>query len=391
MNYKLEGRDILSNNEQLGPYPDHLLKRVNVPTNWIPGNQPKRKSHHDAAKGASGLSAKGNFKQGRTEPLFKSVLQARQPLKKNNLEPNPVAEKQAPIPDDPRIRSRHLKSVCYMLGADAVGICEVPEYAMYLEKQNSDEPVNCDWKYAIVIAKRKDARTCSASNGYDWIMNCTNHVAYTMLYNISEALANYMRRLGFDAYTSNANNYVTVMTSLLIASGIGECGRMGIAVNPFFGGGIKSCAVLTNMELEIDKPIDFGLMEYCKTCGICSEVCLSKAISPENDLVEYNGYKKYKMEYSRCAALQSSLTTGGACARCANFCPWNRPDIGPEFYKDWDGDLKKLYESVDARAAYLRERNFVTEEHENRRWWFDLAENEEGELVIPSQTKYTEY
>ncbi len=397
MNYKLEGRDILFNNEQIGPYPDHLLKRVDKPTNWIEGNEPKRKSHRDAAssKGPGpngGLSSKENFKQKRTEPLFMSVLQTRQPLKQNNLHPNPIAEKKAPIPDDPRVRARHLKSVAYMLGADAVGICEIPEYGLFYEKQNSDEPVNFgDWKYAIVMAKRKDTRTCAASNGYDWIMNCTNHVAYTALYNMSEALANYMRRLGFDAFTSNANNYVTVMPTLLIHAGIGESGRLGIAVNPFFGGAIKSCAVLTNMELEVDKPIDFGLQEFCKTCGICAEVCLGKSISPDNDRVEYNGYEKFKMDYSRCAALQNSITNGSGCSRCANFCPWNRPDVGPEFYKDWDGDVEKLYESVRARAAYLRERNFVTEEHETRRWWFDLAENEDGELIIPPHTKITEY
>ena len=75
------------------------------------------------------------------------------------------------------------------------------------------------------------------------------------------------------------------------------------------------------------------------------------------------------------------------CGRCANFCPWTRPDIGPEFYKDWNGDVEKLYESVRDRAAYLRNNNFNTDAHKTRRWWFDLIENEDGELIIPGGPK----
>ena len=34
---KLKYHDILYNDAQLGPYPDHLLKRVDKPTNEMPG------------------------------------------------------------------------------------------------------------------------------------------------------------------------------------------------------------------------------------------------------------------------------------------------------------------------------------------------------------------
>ncbi len=386
MNKQWEGRDILYNDEQLGPYPDHLLKRVDRPTNWIEGNEPKRKAHADSAKGTV-VRTRGK-KAVYTTPIFRSIDDVRRHLMDVSQDPNPVAEKKAPIPDDPRVRSRHLKSLGYFTGADAVGICAIPEYGKYLDTDGSPQGLGTarpfdgsEYKYAIVLVKRKDPQTAGASNGIDWVYNTCNHECYIQLYHQSETVARYLRRLGYKALASNFANYVTVMTSMVIAAGLGESGRLGIAVNPFFGPNLKAACVLTDMELEPDKPIDFGLQEFCKTCGLCSEVCPSKAISRDNDMVEYNGYLKYKMDYNKCVDRGIVGQTG--CGRCANFCPWTRPDVGPEFYRDWDGDVEKLYKSVRARAAYLRENNFTSEAHKTRRWWFDLIENDVGDLVVP--------
>jgi len=393
MNYKLPGRDILFNNEQLGPYPDHLLKRVDRPTNWISDDGPKRKFQSDVAKPTVKREGppRDDVKRptgGRSEPMFQSVLNVRQFLKQSLYHPNPVADKQAPIPDDPRVRARHIKSFGYFLGADQIGICKIPEYAVFKDGPDG-KLINCDYKYAIVIVHRKDPVTTNASNGYDWVFNCCNHVVYSKLMMWTEVISNYIRRLGFDAQTSCVRNYYTVMPSLMIAAGLGESGRLGICVNPFFGANVKGAAVMTNMELEPDKPIDFGLQEYCKKCGICAEVCLSGMFSKDNEQVEYNGYKKFKIDYTKCVDFNTKLKTG-ACGRCANLCPWNRPDVGPDFYKDWDGNLQFLYDSVDARAKYLREHNFRTEESTNRKWWFDLCQDENGDLIIPPGTRFTE-
>ena len=305
--------------------------------------------------------------------------------------PNPVAHKVAPIPDDPRVLSRHIKSLGYFLGADLMGICEIPDYAMFLDDTGGNEfiadSIRYDYKYAIVLVKRKQTRTTMASDGHDWIFDACSHQCYNQLIHWSETIANYIRRLGFDATGSYLGYYSTVMTSLLLAAGLGESGRMGIAVNPFFGPNFKSACVLTSMPLEPDKPIDFGLQEFCKTCGICAEQCVSKAISRDNELVEYNGYQRFKMDYDRCAMLGKSNARGEGCGRCSNLCPWNRPDSDPEFFRDWDGDIQTLHASARRREKYLRENNFIPEESKTKKWWFDLKE-ENGDLVIPETSKY---
>lgn len=384
MDYKLEGREILFNNEQLGPYPDHLLKRVDVPTNAIPEGEPRAKSRRERAKPLS----EPEVRIGRTEPMFQSIGHVQKALDSLFKVVDPPAEKQAPIPDDPQVRSRHIKSFAYFLGVDMVGICEVPKYGLYADDQ-AGNPVDRKYRYAIVLVKRQDPKSTLASDGNDWIINACTHSAFMNLSCWSEAIADYIRRLGFEAMGSNNKNSLGVMPSLLIAAGIGESGRLGIAVNPFFGANYKAVAVMTNMELMPDKPIDFGLQEYCKTCGLCAQRCVSGAISKDNEIIEYNGYAKYKFDYVRCATLQANTKKGGSCGRCMLTCPWNRPDSMPGDFKDWDGDLNYLYDSVNARADYLKEHDFVDEENSKKKWWFDLVENREGELVIPEGSKYT--
>ena len=394
MNYKLKNSDILYNNEQLGPYPDHLLKRVNTPTNAIPGAQPQRKAHADSAEGRlkrrtdlpeAVMEAKKNMK-GKREPLAQALTQVRAHARTIKQTPNPVSEKLAPIPDDPRVLSRHIKSLGYFLGADAMGICEIPDYGIYLDDPDGN-PIGLDYKYAIIFAKRKNVETSFASSGFDAVFDACSHQCYQVLGQWTETVANYIRRLGYEALASNSRNYITVMPSMLLAAGLGESGRLGIVVNPFFGPNFKACCVVTNMPLEPDKPIDFGLQEYCKNCGICAEQCVSKAISRDNDRIEYNGYLKYKIDYEKCATLALMNKRGGSCGRCALMCPWNRPDSEPHDFKDWDGDIDKLYASVNARAEYLRANNFVTEESKTKKWWFDLQE-EDGRYVIPKHVKY---
>ncbi len=393
MNYKLKNREILYDDRQLGPYPDQLLKRVDRPTNWIADELPKRKSHDDSAEGSLGrrtdlppaVAEAVKSMKGKKEPLAQALTQIRAHARSIKGSPNPVSAQKAPIPEDPRVLSRHIKSLGYFLGADAMGICEIPEYAMYLDDPEGN-PIGTDYKYAIVFAKRKDPRTSFASDGYDAVFDACSHQCYQVLGQWSETVANYIRRLGYEALASNSRNYVTVMPALLLAAGIGESGRLGLVVNPFFGPNFKSCCVVTNLPLEPDKPIDFGLQEYCRNCDICSSQCMGRAISGDDELINYNGYLKYNIDYEKCAAFALVNKKGGTCGRCALMCPWNRPDSEPRNFENWDGSLDALYESVNARAQYLRERNFVCDESLENKWWLDLKE-ESGIYCIPEHVK----
>lgn len=222
----------------------------------------------DVYRGIAGKS--GIYQLVKREPVAQSFTEFMRPHLVNLRDAqNPVAEHKAPIPDDPRALARHIKSFGYFMGADAVGICEVPEYAVYLDDPKG-QPFENTYKYGIVLLKRKSMPTTMASTGRDRIFDACSHQAYQLLAIWTQTMTKYIRRLGYDALASNNSNYVTVMTSMVIAAGLGESCRMGFALNPFFGSNFKSACVLTNLPVLPDKPIDFGLKSYLyqKSCNV---------------------------------------------------------------------------------------------------------------------------
>jgi epoxyqueuosine reductase QueG len=136
---------------------------------------------------------------------------------------------------------------------------------------------------------------------------------------------------------------------------------------------------LTDLPLECDGPIDFGLQEYCAHCHICAEQCPMQAIS-YGDKEEYNGYLKWKLDNVKCATGVLTNPIGNICQRCTKTCPWNRRDNTPADFANWDGDLQTLVASVDRQAERLRANHFVEPEELREKWWFPLVR--EGEAVI---------
>ncbi|MGA3126238.1 MAG: 4Fe-4S dicluster domain-containing protein [Candidatus Korobacteraceae bacterium] len=384
MTNELKYRDVLYNDVQLGPYPLEKLRRVAKPTNAYVGPIARR----DPREHALAVSGRGDYGEAvkqrtpllnASEPLNAALAEVQRHI--NTIAKTPVAAKKAPIPDNPRVLSRHIKSLGYFLGADIVGICRLPESAVYANDMRG-QPIQPGFRYAIVALSRKMAKTVNASNGFDWIFGAVSFQAYQRLACQTETMANYIRRLGYEAEASNLWNYLTLMPQLIIEAGLGEVSRMGIAVNPFIGANFKAAAVLTNLPLEVDLPTDFGLQEYCQGCRICVELCPSKAI-PEGGKTVYNGYETWKLDERRCSSFSMLNSRGKICGRCTAMCPWNRPDVSPEHYADWDGNMDKILDEVNLRAQQLKEHNYSRATEKTDKWWFDLDLAADGSLIIP--------
>lgn len=374
MNYQY--RDILKNDAQLGPYPLEKLPRSIAPTTEYVG-EIKRRSRSDNGMRKAMESEAGKRMQERgtmyfdRDPLCSSLSTYQTYLSKFQLPE--VGAKKAPIPEDPRVRSRHIKSLGYFLGADMIGICKMPESAFYAEE------TKCDYPYAIVILNSKQRYVTRQSFGREWIDDPCSFQTYQRCACQAQVMASYLRRLGWRADPSIVGNYPTLMTQLVIEAGLGEESRLGIALNPFVGASFKVSAVLTDLELEIDKPIDFGLQEYCSGCNICAEQCPTQAIS-HGDKEEYNGYMKWQHDGVRCATGVINNKIGNICQRCTKVCPWNRRDVSPESLADWDGDIRSLHESVNRQAALRRENNFIEPEEKSDKWWLPLVR--EGDAIV---------
>jgi epoxyqueuosine reductase len=384
---RLRYHDILYDDSQLGPYPDHLLKRVPAPTNRIPGPVERRSERETvfnrSLMGDFGEELSREFKRlAERYPIVAAIQDLQLHIAAYGKRRDPVAAKKAPLPDDPRVMSRHLKALGYYLGADQVRIGPLAPSAVYSEDV-MQRPIEAPYKYAIVFAARKDARTLSGSNGWDDIVSPLSHQVYQKLALQTEVVANYLRRLGIEAVPSYMRSYLTLLPQIVLDAGMGEVSRMGIILNPFLGCNCKYAAVLTNLELEVDGYVDFGLQEYCENCTICAEQCPSHAITRGSQIL-HNGYYTWKLNARACSDFGILNKEGSVCGRCTKVCPWNRPDMGPHDFAEWDGSLDWLHNTVDEQRYRNIANSFVDPREYTNKWWFRL-EDRDGEVVVPTE------
>jgi NAD-dependent dihydropyrimidine dehydrogenase PreA subunit len=381
---RLKYRDILYNDDPIGPWPTHLLKRVDKPTNKIVGPI-KRRDERESAFGKSLFGEYGEeiqrefMRMTRRYPLGASFWDLQDHINTIVRKLNPVAPERAPIPDDPHVLSRHVKLLGHFLGADMVGIGPLSQSAVYTHNMKGRE-IEAPFKYAIVLLCRKHDPTISASNGWEEIVDPASFQAYQRLAMQTETMANYLRRLGFEAEASNMNRYRTLMPQIVLDAGLGEVSRMGIILNPFLGCNFKSACVLTNMELEIDGYIDFGLQEYCNECSLCAEQCPARAITRGKQIL-YNGYYTWKLNSKACSDFDVLNKEGCVCGRCTKVCPWHIPGQEPRDFAEWDGSIEWLHKRVDAQKERVIAGRYVDPTESTQKWWFPLDEVD-GKLVF---------
>ena len=379
--------DILRNNTQLGALAMHRIKHVEKPTNVITENIQRI----DARETAFSRAMRGDYgpavqreapRSSNKYPLNVSLSEIRQYI--GAAKANDIAPSVAPIPNDPNVLTRHIKRLGYFLGADLMGVCRLQPSAVYSHDMQGN-PIDVTGKFAIVIVMAKDYTTTEASNGRDWINTSLSYILYQRLAALSQTLANYIRRLGFPASAEHTGKTPggpkVLFPPLLLWSGIGEVSRAGIILNPFLGMNFKAAVVLTDMPMVPDRPVDFGLQDFCERCKICSEFCPGSAI-PTGSKTMYNGYETWKLNEQRCHSFRVLNKRGSYCGRCIKVCPWTRPDNMGNGLVRWavqrSGLARRIAVKIDRSSGRDKARS------ENK-WWFDI-EDVDG-ILTPASVK----
>jgi ferredoxin len=182
-------------------------------------------------------------------------------------------------------------------------------------------------------------------------------------------MAAHCRRMGYSSRThSNAHSEVIHNPAILMA-GLAEVSRIGdTLLNPFIGPRSKSIVFTTDLPMEIDRPIDFGLQDFCNQCRKCARECPCNAIT-FGPKVMFNGYEIWKADVEKCVKYRVTQSRGSACGRCMKMCPWNREDTV---------EARRLIDlSInvpEARAAIIQMDDELQNGKRNliKRWWFDL-------------------
>ena len=159
----------------------------------------------------------------------------------------------------------------------------------------------------------------------------TNGLAYSLAHVFSGRMMSFLRSLGYQSYGGDFNA-LGVAVGFGVLAGLGEYSRMGLLVSPRFGSMLRTCyLVVTDLPLAESRPIDAGILRFCKTCKKCARLCPSGALSMKDrpfwggeEPWQNEGIEGYYTRGKTCFSQMFKYPTN--CGVCQTVCPYNKLD-----------------------------------------------------------------
>ncbi|MFQ6086362.1 MAG: reductive dehalogenase [Candidatus Bathyarchaeia archaeon] len=241
---------------------------------------------------------------------------------------------------DPAKATKTVKRAAKYLGADLVGICLLDRRWVYSHTRAGKPIVFEDverWyeteqklvipeshRYVVVLATRMSEdlmryaplllEDAEVRHGYDKMQLVAGRVA------------EFIRQLGYHAIPMGNDTALSV--PLAIDAGIGQYGRITRLVTPEYGPLVRLAKVFTDLPMTTDKPIDFGLTEFCNACMKCVDACPVQALPRGPPAWEgptkSNLKRVLKWQQNPISCLTWWAKVGTGCAICFRVCPWSK-------------------------------------------------------------------
>ncbi len=253
----------------------------------------------------------------------------------------------------PEENSRMVRGIMRLLGADDIAIVELDENTEKLfytfdtdgkkinieHVTNPDEgedyrtiPKRCRWVivYTIKMSYELVRRLPS------WSAGATTYLGYAQGPFLQDRFQEVIRTLGYTCLGESRPNALGTSTGFGVLGGLGEMSRIEHQITPKRGLSVRVFKMVTDLPLEPTKPINTGVMDFCRTCKKCAELCPANVISSSTETTwEVPGpYKRpgvrswFKID-PRCISYWRQ--TGTACGFCFAVCPLTRPQSSSYF------------------------------------------------------------
>ena len=246
---------------------------------------------------------------------WKKLTKSRSIMGKPEMEKYAVTE--------PVVMSKLIKETAKIYGASLVGICRLERrwiYSHNIDGKPIGVPQEC--KYAIVTGIEMDAAAIKASPAF--AASTATGIAYSRMAFCVACLAEFIRNLGYVAIPMGNDTALSI--PLAIDAGLGELGRSGLLITPEHGSCVRLCKVFTDLPLEPDKPIEFGVRDFCKRCSECSLACEANAIQSEREpsfgtvcCSNNPGILRWPVNHDKCYSFW--IENGNDCSSCIAACP----------------------------------------------------------------------
>ena len=283
----------------------------------------------------------------------------------------------------PEEMARTVKAAARLYGAGLVGIAPMNETYVNLRQEKKDIvfedvdvpavtgtkfaiPRKMKWVVAIAIPMDLDLLSRAPTSLGDAATGLGySHSAFAVA-----SLAEFIRGLGYQAIPSVNDTALSV--PFAVEAGIGELSRLNKLVTPEFGPAVRLCKVFTDLPMAFDKPVDFGLVEFCKRCKKCAEACPSGALSFDDEPSfktrgPWNnpGHKAWFEDSYVCFRHWQQVDNG--CGICLASCPYTKGA------QAWVHEAVKATASIapaaDGFSRILDNAFGYGRQHDPEQWW----------------------
>ncbi|OBW62568.1 MAG: hypothetical protein A9183_06960 [Dehalococcoides mccartyi] len=179
-----------------------------------------------------------------------------------------------------------------------------------------------------------------------------------------------------------------------VLGGTGELCRETIICSPEYGTNIRRpVTMFTDLPLAPTKPIDSGIMEFCRTCMICADGCPSQALSREKDPtwdifmapdgtpVNRPGLRAYRCDI----VAASEYGCPFDCDRCQGVCPFNH---------DKTASIHSMIRATAGNTtmfnsffANMEKYTYPAKDWDMDAWWNRDLNNWSGDVLVGFQQK----
>ena len=268
----------------------------------------------------------------------------------------------------------HIKAASYFLGVDAVGLSRCPSWSWYSHDARGDVLIP-PHDQAVSMVIDQGFETMEGASGDDWISVAQSMRAYLRFSLLGGVIARQIRNLGYGAKAHTVLDGEVLQPPLLLLSGLGEVSRIGeVILHPYLGPRLKSGVVTTTLPFSHDKPIDFGLQNFCSNCQKCARECPSGAITAGPKTM-FNGYEIWKSDSQKCTTYRITTKGGAMCGRCMKTCPWNLEGLFAEAPFRWMATHMPQMAKGLAKLDDWAGRGSI---NPVKKWWWDIQITEDG-------------
>jgi len=231
---------------------------------------------------------------------------------------------------DPAEATRDIKKVATYFGADMVGVCELDQRWIYSHlfhmytRESKPLEIPEEYKYAIAMAHEMDYDLEKYAPAQ--IANAATGMGYTKMAFTAGLLAQFIRGLGYKAIPCGNDTALSVPVAM--QAGLGELARNGLLITPEYGPRVRISKVFTDLPLVPDKPIEFGVTEFCLKCSKCTDACPGQAIiygdriTEPHNISNATGELKWPIDAEKCLAFWGA--NEATCTVCIRVCPFNK-------------------------------------------------------------------